>query len=118
MTPDKYERAYAIWPILVENAIRREKMTYGTLAETIGMPGAAQAMRVYLNPIMWYCVINELPPLTATIVNQDTGQPGEGLINVGPENIEEVWKSVFAHNWQGTYRPTPQELRQAENRYR
>ena len=118
MTPDKYERAFAIWPILVENAIRREKMTYGALAETIGMPGAAQAMREYLNPIMWYCAINGLPPLTATVVNQDTGRPGSGLTTFPPENIEDAWDSVFVHDWLSTHRPTPQELQQAENRYR
>lgn len=118
MTPNKYERAYEIWPILVGNAIQRKKMTYGTLAETIGMPGAARGMREYLNPIMCYCAIHELPPLTGTVVNQDTGRPGLGLSTVDLENIEEVWESVFLHDWQGTDRPTAQELRQAEDLYR
>ena len=118
MTSDKYFRAWEIWPIFVDKASRRETITYGELAESIGIPGAAHGMGEYLNPIMWYCANQGLPPLTAVVVNQDTGRPGAGLITIDPENVDEVWKSVFGHNWRGVCQPTPEELKREENRFR
>ena len=117
MTPDKYSRAWEIWPILVDKASRRETITYGELAEWIRMPGRARSMRVYLNPIMCYCVNRGLPALTAVVVNQDTGRPGEGLITVNQENIDAEWESVFRYDWRGEYQPTPEELKREEDRF-
>ncbi len=117
MTPGKYFRAWEIWPILVDRALRRETITYGELAGSIGIPGAAHGMGEYLNPIMWYCANHGLPPLTAVVVNQDTGRPGEGLITVNQENIDAEWESVFRYDWRGVYQPTPEELKREEDRF-
>jgi putative restriction endonuclease len=114
--PELYEdqstyatRATQIWQILVCKASNRKTLTYGQLAELIGFKGAG-TLAHFLGHIMYYCLQNGLPPLTVLVVNQETGLPGEGLIEA---NLNADRERVFRFNWFGIVPPTPEELEEA-----
>lgn len=60
-----------------------------------------------MDPIMRYCIHNDLPPLTILVVGDTTGSPGEGLQLSGDENAER--ERVFKHNWYNIYPPGEKE---------
>ena len=78
------KRARIILPILVRQAMARQKITYGTLGEEIGVHH--RALRYPLGYIrktleelgkQWK---EEIPSIQGLVVNQSTGLPGEGVI--------------------------------------
>lgn len=71
-------RALQIWQILIGKAHNRQTITYGALANMIGYSNA-QPIPNILNYIMKYCDHYDLPPLTALVVNKESGAPGGGL---------------------------------------
>ena len=93
----KYQRVQHVWSLLVCAATDRRTYTYGGLADALGIPGGAQAMRHYLAPVMYYCREQQLPPLTVLVVSRETGRPGEGLTTL--ENVNRDRENVFAHDW-------------------
>ena len=85
-------------------------MTYGALARMVGYRGAGVFAQI-LDHIMRYCINNDLPPLTVLVVRQDTGLPGEGLIEADPNADREA---VYRHDWFAMFPPSPEELRAAK----
>ena len=67
-------RALQIWQVLIAKAANRQTITYGNLARTLGYESAGQFMSGLLNPVMRYCQVNGLPPLTVLVVNRETRQ--------------------------------------------
>jgi hypothetical protein len=98
-------RAHQIWLILIGAARNRQILNYGILAEILGYGGPSPVIES-LGHIMYWCAENKLPPLTALVVNQQTGEPGGGLITGGPKNFE----GVFAYPWYTIVPPSPDEL--------
>jgi len=89
------ERAAQIWPILVLCASRRETLTYDLLGRLVGVP--APGLGQLLEPIQSYCLLEGLAPLTAIVVNQTTGLPGDGFI--GASDVPRAQADVYARDW-------------------
>jgi len=89
----------------------RKSYTYGDVAEILGMGGAG-VLAQFLGPIMWYCEDRELPPLTLLVVNQETGQPSEGLTTSG--NFDEDRERVFKRDWFSIEPPGTDEFEKAD----
>jgi len=105
--PSRASRAIQIWQILVGKAHNRQTITYGELASLIGHEGAG-TMGNFSDPIMRYCIQNELRPLTILVVNRDTGSPGEGLVLRGDENSER--EAVYQYPWYNIYPPSENDF--------
>ena len=108
MKPGKrHHRAVELWPILVQLAQDRETRTYSELASTMGLRGP-RPMWMFLGPIMHYCDAKGLPPLTAVVVQMNTGRPGTGLLTSTDPARDK--RRVFAYDWSAVTPPTTQEL--------
>ena len=107
-----YYRALQIWQILVSKASNRQSMTYGNLSDMVGGSVIPIDMGRHLNPIMRYCQINGLPPLTILVVNQGTGEPGQGLSSINALNMDR--EKVFNYGWFGIVPPTLEEFERAD----
>lgn len=112
--PSQSTRALQVWQILVCKATNRQILTYGHVASLLGFERAGTLAHI-LGHIMYYCIQNDLPPLTVLIVNQETGLPGEGLISADQNADREI---VFNYDWFGLVPPSPEELADAYERAR
>ena len=103
-------RAVQIWQILVGLAYNRQTITYEKLSRLLGFkrPGT---MGQFLNPLMRYCKLNGLPPLTVLVVGKYLGVPGDGLITVKDADLER--EQVYDYNWFNVYPPDETEFTQA-----
>jgi len=108
---DKHEmRAQQIWPILISLAHNRQIITYKKLADLIGMRGAGVLGKGPLDRIAYYCIQNNLPPLTSLVVNEKTGLPGKGIpVKQSAAQREQV----FNHAWFRIISPTPDQFYEA-----
>jgi putative restriction endonuclease len=98
------QRAFHTWEILVKYASKRGRITYGELAEKLGVHH--RAIRHVLGPILEYCLLNELPPLTILIVNKWTNEPGQGFFLAWDiENSSDGFDKVFKFNWKSISNP-------------
>lgn len=79
----------AIYQILTRQAINQQPITYGDIAEEIGIARKGNNMIAIMNDclshIFHWCVINKQPHLTSLAVRKDTMRPGIGF-----------WKLLFA----------------------
>lgn len=107
-------RALQIWQILISLAYNWQNITYGQLAEMIEH-NSPHTMNVLLEPIMRYCIQEDLPPLTVLVINNETGKPGAGIEwdteKYPTENIARM--AVFKRQWFHIIPPTAEELRNA-----
>ncbi len=110
--PTLYYRALQIWQILVSKASNRQSMTYVNLSDMVGGSVIPRDMGRHLNPIMRYCQINGLPPLTILVVNRRTGEPGQGLSSINALNMDR--EKVFNYGWFGIVPPTLEEFERAD----
>jgi hypothetical protein len=103
------ERAWQTWPVLAFAAGNRQILTYEILAKLTGMhrPGLGSV----LEQIQSYCLVNDLPPLSALVVNKGTGLPSEGF--VATTNVPRAFTEIFEHDWLATPCPTPDQLAEA-----
>ena len=102
-------RGLQIWLILIGKASNRQTLTYGQLSELLGFEGAG-TLAGMLGHVVYYCQQNDLPPLTALVVNQNSGRPGEGYPGTDPDLDREA---IFSFDWYGIYPPTVDELSKA-----
>ena len=112
----KYKIVEDIWNLLT-HAAEHEKLfyTYKGLARKLGMrDGSARAMNNYLGPIMFYCQHRRLPPLTILVVNQETGEPGEGFTAVKQESYPNSRNKVFRRKWSKISMPSVDDLLRAK----
>lgn len=94
---DKRERASQIWAVLAWAARHRQTITYPQLGNLVGVP--AHGLGQLLEPIQAYCIKHELPPLTAIVVQQNTGLPGSGFNGASAADLGKVQAQVFGHDW-------------------
>ena len=112
----KYDRAMQIWVLLACAAKDRTLYTYHGLGWRLGMKKAAGVMAQFLGPIMRYCEHHGLPPLTILVINQASGQPGDGLITVDPDKAGDARKKVFEYDWLNEPPPQVKDLEEAVRR--
>jgi hypothetical protein len=103
-------RALQVWQILIGKAHNRQTITYIALANMIGYSDARPIPNI-LDHIMRYCVQNDLPSLTALVVNKGTGAPGDGLTTLKDPDADR--EEVFNFDWYALIPPTPDEFRLA-----
>lgn len=103
------ERAWQAWPVLALAAGNRQLLTYEILAKLTGMhtPGLGSV----LEQIQSYCLVHDLPPLSALIVNKGTGLPSDGF--VATNDVPRAFIRIFEHDWLATTCPTPDQLAEA-----
>ena len=89
------QRALQIWQLLIGAARNRQTLTYTMVADAIGM--GAGTLSQHLGLVMRYCERHRLPPLTVLVVNQESGQPGEGLTTL--EELNRDRERVFSEPW-------------------
>lgn len=103
------ERAAQIWPVMALAARNHQVLTYGIVGGLIGVP--RQGTGQLLEPIQSYCILRDLPPLTALVVSTKSGLPGRGFI--AAEDVPREQLRVFSHDWLEEHTPTPEELEAA-----
>lgn len=103
MTINHAERAYRAWPILTEIAQSHDLITYGSLADKLGIHH--RTIRFVLGVIQDYCLSEHLPPLTIIVVRQGSDIPGEGFIAWDVEDLEQGRTAVYDFNWQNLINP-------------
>lgn len=91
------DRASIAWPILIDFANRSTIMTYGELANKMGIH--PRVCKYFLGLIQDHCIENRLPPLQSIVVDKKTGAPGKGYYATPTNNILNVHRSVFAFDW-------------------
>ena len=103
------ERAWQAWPVLTLAAGNRQLLTYDILAKLTGMhtPG----LGAVLEQIQSYCLVQNLPPLSALVVNRATGLPSAGF--VATDDVPRALVRIFEHDWRATRCPTPGQLAEA-----
>ena len=96
------ERAYRAWPILTRRANDDEPITYGELAEQLGMHH--RPIRYVLDLIQRHCLDEKLPPLTIIVVNQ-AGVPGSGFIAWDIADFATGQRMVSHYDWDASPNP-------------
>lgn len=94
------ERALQMWQILISAAHNRQTLTYGQMSELVDLGPASTGGVVvsqHLGLLLYYCKLNNLPPITVLVVNKNTGRPGEGLTTL--EELNQDRERVFNHEW-------------------
>ncbi|MBR6975587.1 MAG: HNH endonuclease [Ottowia sp.] len=91
------ERAWRAWRKLTDCAVRKETITYGELADYLGIHH--RAVRYVLELIQRYCLEEEVPPLNILVHNKDTGVPGSGFIAGDANNPQTGIEKVWGYNW-------------------
>ncbi len=86
-----------LWPILTDAAKRGELRNYGEVAPAVHT--VPIAVGYALGPIQDFCRNEQLPPLTAIIINKGTGFPGPGFSAWDVDDIQNAYKAVFGFNW-------------------
>lgn len=107
-------RALQCWQILIGKAMNRQTVNYKGLSETMYGKPAAGVLAEVLGHIAYYCKQNDLPSLTAIVVNMG-GAPGPG-IPVDKTTLDAQREAVFERDWYDVYPPTEDEFSQAFKR--
>ena len=106
------ERAVQIWSVLALAATNRQVLTYDMVARLTGV--VRQSVGDFLRPIQQLCAERELPPLTAIVVSELTGLPGEGFIAAA--DVPAAQMRVFQCAWLEQVAPTSEQLALAYTR--
>ena len=108
---NRSERASQIWAVLAWSATHRQSITYAQLSKLIGVPTAGLGQ--LLEPVQSYCLMRELPPLTAIVVQQGSGLPGSGFTGATAEQYAQAIARVFSYDWLEHGNPQPERLEAA-----
>lgn len=103
------ERAAQAWSLLAFAASNRQTLTYELVGKLTGMHSAG--LGAVLEPIQSYCMLNDLPALTALVVNKSTGLPGPGFIAAA--DVPREFVRIFEHDWLASGCPSPEQLSDA-----
>ena len=106
--PSDESRALQVWLILIGKALNRQTVTYEILGNMLGFKGYGVFAGI-LDHIRIYCILNDLPPLTALVVNKKTGLPGEGL-GLSDKDLNAARERIYNYDWYDIIPPTPDQL--------
>jgi hypothetical protein len=109
------ERSTQIWAVLAWAAKSRQNITYSQLAQATG--AFTGGLGSWLEPIQSYCILNELPPLTILVVQQDSGMPGSGFTGASAGDLARAQARVFAFNWLEHGNPGAEKLELAATQF-
>src|SRR5258708_19001646 len=96
------ERAQQLWSVLAWAATNRQILTYDIVARLTGV--VRPSIGYFLPPIQQYCTENQLPPLTALVVSEQTGLPGAGFIAAA--DVPVAQSRVVQYAWLELNAPT------------
>jgi hypothetical protein len=102
-------RAVQAWQILVGAAMSRQTLTYKGLARMMYHRDAQGVLDHILGHIAFYCIDNDLPPLTSIVVGLGRGTPGHD-IPIDLTKIDTEREKVYARDWYDIYPPSADEL--------
>jgi hypothetical protein len=102
-------RAVQAWQILVGKAMNRQTVTYEGLSKLMYGKEAAGVLARVLGHIAFYCIDNDIPPITALVIEKGLGKPGD-RIPVDPARIDEERENVYQFDWYNVYPPSEAEL--------
>ena len=102
-------RAVQAWQILIGMAMNRQTTTYLGLSRFMYERDAPGVLDQILSHIAFWCIDNELPPLTAIVVGKESGRPGRD-IPVDPRTFDEERERVYEFDRYNVYPPTEAEL--------
>jgi hypothetical protein len=102
-------RAVQAWQILVGAAMNRKTLTYKGLAKLMYRREAQGVLDKILGHIAYYCIDNNLPPLTSIVVGLRRGTPGHD-IPIDLAKIDSERERVYATDWYDIYPPSADEL--------
>jgi hypothetical protein len=108
----RVERAQQLWSLLALAATSRQILTYDIVARVTGV--VRPSIGDFLRPIQQYCIENQLPPLTALVVSEQTGLPGEGF--VAAADVPMAQMQVFQYRWLDRSAPTAHDFESAYTR--
>lgn len=103
------ERALQAWVILVGAAMSRQTLTYEGLSLLMYRKNAAGVLNRVLGHVAFYCIENDLPPLTSIVVGKGRGAPGQN-IPIDLQNLDAERERVYGHDWYNEFPPTPEML--------
>lgn len=89
--------------------MNRQTITYEGLSKLMYGKAAAGVLAQVLGHIAFYCKDNQLPPLTALVIRERVGRPGD-RIPVDPGAIDEERENVYGCDWYNVYPPSEAEL--------
>lgn len=116
-TSENPARAVQAWQILVGKAMNRQTVAYVGLSKLMYGREAAGVLARILGHIAFYCQDNNIPVLTALVIEKGLGRPGD-RIPLDPEKIDEERERVYEHNWYDIYPPSEAELVAAHEKHR
>ena len=105
------ERASQIWAVLAWAASHRQSLTYTQVNQATG--AFVGGLGALLEPIQSYCLLNQLPPLTVLVVQQESGLPGSGFTGASAGELAAAQAKVFAFGWLQHGNPGAEKLEQA-----
>lgn len=105
-------RAVQAWQILVGLAMNRQTETYDGLSYKMFQKSAAGVLDRILGHIAYYCIDNDLLPLTVIVVNKKRGTPGSD-IPIVQGDVDTLRERVYATDWFDIYPPSEEELSDA-----
>ena len=108
------ERAVQAWQILVSGGMNRQTFTYKGLSLLMYGKNAAGVLDKILGHIAYYCIDNNLPPLTSIVVGASSGTPGDD-IPIEENSVNEERENVYNFDWYNICPPKPEELLEAFN---
>ena len=103
-------RALQAWQILISVAVERKTHTYKTLSTLMYGKPAQGVIAPILGHIAHFCNEYGMPPLTALVVNEKTGLPGENIPT--DKNLNAVREEIYAFDWYNVYPPSEIELKE------
>lgn len=92
-----------VWPMLVAHAAGAQTCWYEDIARVIDTNPLS--VRFVLGPIQSFCMVEQLPPLTALILQKGRNKPGTGFIAWDVDDLEEAHRRVFAFDWRAIPNP-------------
>lgn len=104
----KTERAAQLWAVLALAARTHQVVSYKMLEQLTGI--ARHGLGPLLGPIQEYCRRRRLPPLTAIVVKEDTGLPGEGFSGADVPDMLAAQARVYVFDWLSQGAPSPEDF--------
>jgi len=100
-------RAVQLYQILIGYAARRQTIGYKELAGLIGWK-SGRPLNKPLGYLMYWCQREGLPPITAIVVDINSGLPGLGF--TAAAKVPKAQQTVYKKDWYAIYAPTVKEL--------
>ena len=107
------QRALQIWSVLVAAARNQQVLSYATVQDLVGVP--EHALTPLFGSIEAYCRSKQYPCLTAIVIDESTGLPGDILPSPGDATGLKVLRNqsrVFVFDWLKQRPPSEDDFQQ------